>query len=181
MRLVAGGGMISREYKRDRMRAPWRPPGRIVQSSALARWTRTRVREMEYVAARTIALGEFEFARAEIRIAAAGVDRDALLEQAHGIAAEWLARQEASITGVPREDQPYGPLIGVRRSVGIGYGMTLRGEGKRETVKFDVFAMEPITDDRNFGATLDLLMSWVEVRAREERDAVRGGKPDEGI
>ena len=128
-------------------------------------------------------MGEFEFARAEIVLEAAaiGVGRLALLEAMRDVAAEWLDRQEASVTGVPRANQAYAALPGARRSVGVGYGMTLRGEGKRETVKFDVFLREPLTDGAGVGRVLEGLGSWVEARAKEEKDAVTGDKPDEGI
>jgi hypothetical protein len=138
---------------------------------------------VRYSDGRTIALGEFEFARAEVTVAAAaiGVGRDGLLDAMRAIAGEWLDRQEASVTGVPRADQPYPALPGARRSVGVGFGMTLRGEGKRETVKFDVFVSEPITDGAGVGRVLEGIGGWVEARAREERDAVTGERPDEGI
>lgn len=179
--VATGGGMISRERKKDRQRQPWRPAGRPVTTGAEARQARTRVREVEYATGRTIALGEFEFARAEIRLVAGGLKREALLEAMRAIAAEWLDREEAAITGVPREAQPYAALAGLRRSVGIGYGMTLRGAGKRETVKFDVFQTEPVADGAGIGTVLDGIMTWVEAKAKEEKEAVTGGAPDEGI
>lgn len=181
MRIVSGGGMISRERKRDRQRNPWRPAGRSVNLGSEARQLRTRVREVEYETARTIALGEFEFARMGIVLRAAGIDRVALLEAMRAIATEWLDREEASITGVPREAQPYGALLGIRRSVGLNYGMTLRGEGKRETVKFDVQLHEPITDGAGVGDAMAHIIEWLEARVREERAAVQGEKPEEGL
>lgn len=178
---VTGGAMISRERKKDRQRQPWRPAGRPVSTGAQARWACTRVHEARYSRGITISLGEFEFARVEITLSAAGTDRVLLVEQMRDVAAEYLAREEALITGVPRENQAYGPVAALRRVVGIGYGMTLRGEGKRETVKFDVHCTEPIDDGASVGDALERVRAWIEMRAREEKAAVQGDRPDEGI
>jgi hypothetical protein len=181
MRMASGGAMVSRERKRDRQRHPWRPAGRPVETGAEATWRCTRVREVEYEAARTIALGEFEFARVGIVVRAAGVDAIALLEAERDFAREFLDREEAAVTGVPREAQAYAALPGIRRSLGISYGMTLRGEGKRETVKFDVHLREPITDGAGIEVAMGRIVAWLEDRVREERAAVRGEKPEEGL
>ena len=181
MRVVSGGGMISRERKKDRQKNPWRPAGRSVPFGSETRWGRTRVRDTGYDDGRTIALGEFEFARADIGLEAEGIDRDALIDAMRSIANEWLDREEASITGVPREPQPYAALPGVRRRVRLGYGMTLRGEGKRETVKFDVHLREPVPDGASVADTIERSMEWLEARVREERASVQGEKPEEGL
>jgi hypothetical protein len=180
-KVKTGGVMISRETKKDRQRHPWRPAGRVIPGGSEARWGRTRVREVEYEAARTIALGEFEFARVGIVVSAAGIDAVALLDAERELAAEFLGREEAAVTGVPREPQPYPALAGVRRSLGISYGMTLRGEGKRETVKFDVHLHEPLADGAGIEAAMGRIVAWLEDRVREERAAVQGEKPDEGL
>ena len=181
MRVVSGGGMISRERKKDRQRNPWRPAGRSVPFGSEVRWKCTRVREEGYSNGRTIALGEFEFARADMGLEVAGVDREALVDAMRSIVTEWLDREEASITGLPREPQPYAALPGIRRRVRIGYGMTLRGEGKRETVKFDVHTCEPIADGASVGDVIGHVMEWLETKVREERAAVVGEKPEEGL
>jgi hypothetical protein len=181
VRVVSGGAMVSHESKRDRQRQPWRPAGRGVATGAEARQQRTRVREVEYEAARTLALGEFEFARVGIVLRAAGRDEAALLEAEREIAREWLDREEAAITGAPREPQPFPPLAGVGRSVGLSYGMTLRGEGKRETQKFDVQLYEPVADGAGIEAVLQRVGAWLEARVREERAAVQGERPEEAL
>jgi hypothetical protein len=182
MQVVRGGGMISRERKKDRMRNPWRPAGRSVPFGGAVRWQgRTRVHEAGYSDGRTIALGEFEFARMEIGLEACGIEREALVEAMRAIASEWLDQEEARITGVPREPQPFAALPGVRRRLRLGYGLTLRGEGKRETIKFDVHLCDPIPDGASVGEAIEGARQWLEARIREERAVAQDEKPEEGL
>ena len=120
----------------------------------------------------TVTIGEYEFARIEVRVHQAGDNRDRLYEESKSVAMEFLEREEADATGLPRESQPYGVLTGERREVEVLCGLTLRAASG--TRKVDVGLKEVLDPDEKPGDGLERCKIWLDHRLRSERNRLLG-------
>ncbi len=128
---------------------------------------------------RTISLGNFEFSRVNmgIRIGLHNPNSDER-HLAHAMMIEGvkhvLDREEASVRGQDVIKKPFPKLdgFGVKRSVWLEYGLTIKGEGM-DSFKVDVALSRHVGDKDSIEQTIHELSEEIGVRIGEEADIIR--------
>jgi hypothetical protein len=124
----------------------------------------------------TVELGPFEFARVDIGVRAyyEGGGEE-IWSALRTVISEVLAREEAALRGQPAKrvdvtlDQE---VFGV--GVYVMYGLTLKGEKKYESHRFDIGRYKQVEDGADILAEIASVGAEVEEKVNEQRDAIQG-------
>lgn len=148
--------------------------GRYVERSDVS------TERFELVNSRTISLSQFEFAKIGMGITAAleapssEDGKDDFFRTARRAIDEILDREVANIRNEKYKNKPVVFDVGIKRSVWMSYGLTLPGEGRYESNKFEVAATRMVGDGDDMGAVIEELQDYLTDRIGEERDRICG-------
>jgi len=142
--------------------------------------------DIAFANGRTISMGSYQFARVQIGVRVvipelAGVPFAVRQEKSSGIidqlsrfVQEVLAREEALIRRIAREDQPLPMVPGVRRSVWVEYGLTLNAAAKFESHKIEIMLSRPLAEGEDAGLAMQEVEAYLAQRVNQERERVQG-------
>jgi len=141
------------------------------------------VTDITYAAGRTISLGNYEFARVMVTVRGGWSPGDetvydAALDAVRAFATAVLAREEAEVRGRPLKGEAAAipALPGVRRLVGIEYGLTLNAGVKFESHKIECGITRPLADGEDAVEAVEALQEYLSKWAGSERDRLRGSE-----
>lgn len=144
--------------------------------------------KFELVNSRTIALSQFEFAKigmgiiAEFKTPVSDRSKEVFFKAARRAVDEILNRETAQLRNEKRPDRPIVFNAGVNRSVWMKYGLTLKGDARFESNKFEVAATRVIDEDKNMGKVIEELQDYLTDKIGEERERIYGeGKEKTGL
>ena len=145
-----------------------------------AEWTDEEVENMSVSSGRTIALGNWEYARVGfgvktgLKYPVEQADRDEAYARMRDAIEEVLDREEAFIRG---EDRAFGGIdlngLGVTTAIWIDYGLTFKKKGM-DSNKVDISSSRKLTDGSDFEEQINVLEKEVGDRIGEYKAMVLG-------
>ncbi len=128
---------------------------------------------------RTISLGNYEFSKVNVGIKIGLLDSsEAVRDQTYALMLQGvkciLDREEADVRGQKSLELKFPPLdgIGVKRSVWLEYGLTIKGGGM-DSFKVDVALSRHVSDTDSIEKTILELSEEIGVRIGVEADDIR--------